>query len=1079
MKRLAPHSQAFGINITIYMVEIFLKRPVLSTVLSIVITLVGLLALVSLPITQFPEIAPPMVQVTTNYNGANSETVLKSIVAPLEEQINGVENMTYMVSTAGNDGSATIQVYFKLGTDPDMAAVNVQNRVSAASSKLPSAVVQYGVTTEKMQNSMLLMISLYSTNEDYDETFLQNYARINIYPEMQRINGVGRVNIFGARDYAIRVWLEPERLAAFNLDPADVIGAIQEQNIESAPGKFGENSNQTFTYTIKYSGKFTETSEYENIVIKALSDGRILRLKDIARVEMGAFDYSVEGHINGHPTATFAVYQMAGSNARQIVADIKTRLKELSESFPGGVHYTIPYDTNKFLESSIQQVLRTFMEAFFLVFLVVYIFLQDLKSTLIPGIASLVAIIGTFFFLQVFGFTINLLTLFALVLAIGMVVDDAIVVVEAVHAKMNEGEHDVRKATSSAMSEISGAIVSITLVMSAVFFPVSFMSGPTGQFYKQFALTLAVAVLISAVNALTLSPVLCTLLIKHTLKEDKERLKGPKAWMERFHTAFDASFNAMTNKYVNSLRFLTRHRWITTASIFIFGGAAYMFISVIPSAFIPTEDQGFIFADISMPAGTSRERTTQVLDQIDSVARSIEVIEDRLSISGVSLISNSNGGSYGLGLYSLKNWEERDGVGVDQVIEELMARTKNISEGRILFFVPPTVPGFGISDGFELQLQDKSGSELNKFYEVTSEFIEKIAAAPQIKFATTSFNVNFPQYQFSVDVDKCKLMGVRVSDVFNTLQIYYGSAMASDFNKFTKYYRVMVQAESSARENLQSLSKIMVRNSQNTMVPITAFVQFKRVFGSESLKRYNLFTSATITGSAADGYSSGDAIAAINTIAKEVLPAGYGYEYSGMTREEIAAGNQSLYIFALCFIFVYLILAAQYESYILPWAVMISLAAGIFGVYFFVWLAGVDNNIYVQVALIMLIGLLAKNGILIVEFAVQRRNHGLSIVQSAIEGAQARLRPILMTSFAFIFGMIPLVLESGAGAAGNVSIGVAAAGGMFLGTLFGVFIIPVLYVMFRSLDERVTGKKIAVSATNQADLKTITKDKND
>lgn len=1034
------------------MVETFLKRPVLATVVSIVITLVGILSLVSLPITQFPEIAPPMVQVTTNYTGANSESVLKSVVAPLEEQINGVENMTYMTSTAGNDGSATIQVYFKLGTDPDMAAVNVQNRVAAATSKLPSSVTQYGVTTEKMQNSMLLMISMYSENPDYDETFVQNYARINVYPELQRISGVGRVNIFGARDYSIRVWLQPERLAAYNLQPGDVLGVIQEQNVEAAPGKFGENSNQSFTYTIKYSGKFTETKDYENMVIKALSDGRILRLKDVARVEFGAFNYAVTSKTLGYPATAMAVYQMAGSNARQIVSDVKATMDKLAQAFPSGVKYTIPYDTNKFLESSISQVLHTFVEAFLLVFLVVYIFLQDLKSTLIPVIASLVAIIGTFFCLQLFGFTINMLTLFALVLAIGMVVDDAIVVVEAVHAKMNDGEHDVKEATSKAMGEITGAIISITLVMSAVFFPVSFMSGPAGAFYKQFALTLAVAVLISAVNALTLSPVLCTLLIKHKEGEKNE------GFMARFHRAFDAGFTSVTAKYKRSLGFLTHRKWLTACLLGVLAVGTYVLMTVTPSAFIPTEDQGVIFVDVSMPAGTSRERTDAVLKEIDSIAKSMDVMQDRMMISGVSLISGANGGSYGLGVLALKDWDQRPDVNVNDVVNQLYMRTAGMKEGRVLFFVPPTVPGFGISDGFEIQLQDKSGGSVDRFYEVSQNFMGELMARPEIKYATTSFNVNFPQYEFSVDVDKCKQMGVSISDVFNTLQVYYGSAMASDFNKFTKYYRVMVQAEPDARENLQSLSKIMVRNSGGEMVPINSFVKFKRVYGAESLNRYNLFTSATITGAAADGFSSGEAIAAVNEVGAK-LPMGYGFEFSGMTREEIASGNESVFIFILCFIFVYLILSAQYESYVLPWAVMISLVCGIFGVFFFVWAAGIQNNIYVQVALIMLIGLLAKNGILIVEFAVQRRRHGLSIIEAAREGAEARLRPILMTSFAFVFGMVPLIFETGAGADGNMSIGVAAAGGMFVGTILGVFVIPVLFVIFRSLDERIRGVK--------------------
>lgn len=1039
------------------MVEKFIQRPVLSTVFSIVIFLIGMLGLVSLPITQFPEIAPPMVQVTTNYMGANSDVVLKSVVAPLEEQINGVENMTYITSTAGNDGSASISVYFKLGTDADMAAVNVQNRVAAASSKLPSAVTQYGVTTEKSQNSMLLMVSLYSENPDYDETFIQNYARINIYPELQRVPGVGRVNIFGMRDYAIRVWLSPERLAAYNLVPNDIIGAIQEQNLEAAPGKFGENSDQAFTYTIKYKGKFTEQQQYENIVIKALSDGRILRLKDVARIEFGAFNYSVEGLSNGYPGTAMAIYQMAGTNARQIVNDIKVVLDRSSKDFPVGVKYSIPYDTNKFLESSIQQVVSTFVEAFILVFIVVFLFLQDFKSTLIPGIAAIVAIVGTFFFLMLFGFTLNILTLFALVLAIGMVVDDAIVVVEAVHSKLNAGEKDIKKATSSAMSEITGAIISITFVMSAVFFPVTFMTGPTGVFYNQFALTLAVAILISAVNALTLSPVLCTLLIKPEQDSDGHK----KGLMHRFHSAFNAGFESVTKKYVGALGFLIRKKTIPVLILLFCGAATYMFLKTTPTGFIPTEDQGVIFMDVSLPAGSARERTDKVLAEVISIVDSMPVFTNTMMISGVSLMSGSNGGSYGLGVLTLKDWEDRPDVKVQQVLGELYARTAHIKSARLLFFVPPTVSGFSISDGFELQLQDKSGASIDKFYDVCQKFVDSLTIQTEIKFATTSFNINFPQYEFDVDVDKCKLMGVNVADVFNVLQVYYGSAQASDFNKFTKYYRVMVQAEPASRENIESLSKIMVRGTGADMVPISTFVTFKRVYGPESLSRFNLFTSATINGSAADGYSSGDAIAAVERVSHS-LPSGYGYEFSGMTREEIGSGGQSAFIFLLCFIFVYLILSAQYESYILPFSVMLSLILGVFGVYLFVWLTGLDNNIYVQVALIMLIGLLAKNGILIVEFALQRRAHGLSIVQAAKEGAESRLRPILMTSFAFIFGMIPLISSSGAGAEGNISIGVAAAGGMFIGTLLGIFIIPVLFVIFRNLDERVSKSKVVV-----------------
>ncbi|MEG2479435.1 MAG: efflux RND transporter permease subunit, partial [Mucinivorans sp.] len=964
--------------------------------------------------------------------------------------------------SAGNDGSATIKIYFKLGTNADMASVNVQSRVSAATSKLPSSVVQYGITTEKSFNSMLLMVSVYSENPIYDETFLQNYAKINLYPELQRVSGVGRVSVFGMRDYSMRVWLQPEKLAAYGLNPMDVISSIGEQNIEAAPGKFGDNSGQSFTYTLKYKGKFTEPDQYGNIVIKALSDGRILRLRDVAKVELGAFDYSVTCLENGYPAMALAVYQMAGTNAQLIVDDVKKVLEKSAKSFPEGVKYSIPYDTNKFLEASIGQVVDTFIEAFILVFLVVYLFLQDFKSTLIPGIASLVAIVGTFFFLMLFGFTLNILTLFALVLAIGMVVDDAIVVVEAVHAKMHEGETNVYEATRKAMGEITGAIISITFVMSAVFLPVTFMSGPTGVFYNQFAITLAVAVIISAINALTLSPVLCIIFIKPPKGEKRQTL------VKRFHTAFNAGFDSLTEKYTRALGFLFRRRWVTVAILGFFGAMTYYFLMTTPTGFIPTEDQGVLFLDVTMPAGTSRERTEKVLNEISDIAAQMPVITDRLSITGTSLISGAVGGAYGLGVMTIKNWSDRPDTTIGNVLSQLYTRTAHIKEGKILFFTPPTVSGFGISDGFEVQLQDKTGGDLNKFYDITQRFIEQLNSQAEIKYGTTSFNVNFPQYEFTLNVDKCKLMGVNVSDVFNTLQVYFGSAQASDFNRFTKYYRVMVQANPEERTSLESLSKIMVRNSEGTMVPMSTFISFKRVYGAELLNRYNLFTSATINGAANEGFSSGDAITAVNRAA-QTLPTGYAIEFSGMTREEIESGGQSAFIFLLCFVFVYLILAAQYESYILPWAVMISLIVGLFGVYFFVWMAGLDNNIYVQVALIMLIGLLAKNGILIVEFALQRRAHGYSIIEAAKAGAQARLRPILMTSFAFIFGMLPLVTASGAGAAGNISIGIAAAGGMLTGTLFGLFVIPALFVMFRILDEKVSPSKVPTTNLSQDD----------
>lgn len=1028
-----------------------LKKPVLATVISILIVIAGGLGLLSLPITTYPDIAPPMVQVSTNYTGANAEVVLKSVIAPLEEQINGVEGMTYITSTASNDGNAQIKVYFELGYDPDMAAVNVQNRVSAASSKLPSAVTTYGVTTEKMQNTILLMVSFFSENPDYDEVFVENYVRINILPELQRVNGVGRVNVFGAGDYSMKVWMDPDKMAALNLIPSDIAAAIQEQNIEAAPGKFGQDSKSAFEYTIRYKGKFVEPSEYENIVIKAYPDGRILKLKDVARVELDAFNTSTFNSSKGYPGTALSIYQMAGSNAKEVIENVIATLEKAQKDFPEGIKWASPYNTNIFLNASIHQVLKTLFEAFLLVFLVVLVFLQDLKSTIIPSISAVVALVGAFFCLQMFGFSINMLTLFAMVLAIGIVVDDAIVVVEAVHAKLQAGEKSSYKATSDAMGEISGAIISISLVMSAVFVPVSFMGGPTGVFYKQFALTLASAVILSALNALTLSPVLCAMMIKPHHGEKK-------GLVNRMAVAFNTAFDTVTEKYSSVLKLFSKKQIIPVGILCAFAIILVFLMKSTPTAFIPDEDQGILMADVSLPAGASLDRTKQVLAQIDSICAEIPQIKERMSVAGTSLISGVNGGAYGLLVMSLVDWEEREGITVKDVIAELKKRTASIMDGNIIFFIPPTVPGFGASSGFEVQLMDKTGGSLEKFYEVQQDFLKELSERPEIMYATTSFNINYPQYEFDVNVDRCKLAGVAVSDVFSTLQSYLGSSIVSDFNRFTKYYRVMIQAAPEFRDDLLSINSIKVRNSNGDMVPVSTLVDFRRVYGPESLSRFNLFTASTITGSPNPGYSSGDAIAAIREVGDN-LPVGYGFDFTGMTREEISSSGEQGLIFLLCFIFVYLILAAQYNSYILPWSVMLPLAIGIGGIFIFINMLGIDNNIYVQVAMIMLIGLLAKNGILIVEFAKQRHENGMSITEAAIDGAKARLRPILMTSFAFIFGMIPLCLETGAGAIGNVSIGVSAAGGMLTGTLFGVLVIPVMYIIFQRLDEKIGGVK--------------------
>ena len=1032
----------------------FIEQPVLSTVISIIIVILGVLGLLSLPIAQYPEIAPPTVVVSTAYQGANADVVLNSVIVPLEEQINGVEGMTYMTSSAGNDGSARITVNFKLGTDPDLASVNVQNRVARATALLPQEVTRSGVTTAKSQNSNLVIFALYSDNPAYDQTFLQNYAEINLVPLIKRVTGVGESNAFGQMGYAMRLWLRPDVMATYGLVPADISAALAEQNIEAAPGQFGEQGRQSFQYVIKYTGRLKDASQFENVVVKATASGQILRLRDIARIELGAMSYASNTTTNGKPSVGVAISQTAGSNAKDVIEGSLKVLDDASRNFPKGIKYVTLVNVNDFLDASIEKVIHTLIEAFVLVFIVVFVFLQDFRSTLIPAIAVPVAIVGTFFFLLLFGFTINLLTLFALVLAIGIVVDDAIVVVEAVHAKLDQGYTSVLEATKDAMSEISGAIISITLVMAAVFVPVSFIAGSAGVFYKQFGLTLAISIVLSAVNALTLSPALCVLF----LKPHKEGEHKKQNLLQRFYAWFNRGFDKTTEKYKQGVSTLIGRKWLAWAIIAVFAGGFYYLMRTTPAAFVPNEDLGTVMSDIALPPSASAERAQAITKEVEAIARTIPEVENILRITGRGLISGT-GSNYGMVIMRLKNWDQRGGKGQDvqSIIGKLFAKTAGIRDAKIIFFAPPTISGFGTSGGFSFELQDRSGRDIAIFSKVGNDFLAALSQRPEIQFASTAFNVNFPQYQIEVNVAKAKVAGLSVNDILSTMQGYYGGVYASNFNQFGKQFRVMYQAEAAFRANPEGLSNVFVRNANGTMAPISEFITLNRVYGPQAISRFNLFTSISVTGSPNAGYSSGDAIAAIRQVAEQTLPAGYGYEFSGMTREEISAGGQTVMVFGLVLVFVYLLLSAQYESYILPFAVLLSLPIGLAGAFLFANLFGITNNIYLQITLIMLIGLLAKNAILIVEFAVERRRHGMPLVQAALEGAQARLRPILMTSFAFILGLVPLMTASGAGAAGNRSIGTGAVGGMLIGTLLGVFVILVLYVVFQGLQERISG----------------------
>ena len=1030
----------------------FINRPVLSTVISIVVVILGILGLVSLPVSQYPDIAPPTIRVTTTYTGANAQTILNSVIAPLEEQINGVEDMMYMSSTATNTGEASIEVYFKQGTDPDMAAVNVQNRVAKAQGFLPAEVTQVGVITQKRQSSMLLGFSFYSSDDKYDNEFLENYMNINIIPEIKRIQGVGDAMVMGT-DYSMRIWLKPDVMAQYKLMPSDVSVALAEQNIEAAPGQFGERGNQSFQYVMKYKGRLQTQEEFENIVIRATSDGEILRLKDIATVELGRLTYGFQNNVNGHPGVTAIIFQTAGSNATTIIQDIQEYLKKVEPTLPPGVKVVELLNANDFLFASIHEVLKTLLEAFVLVFLVVYIFLQDFRSTLIPAIAIPVALIGTFFGLYLIGFSVNLLTLCAMVLAIAIVVDDAIVVVEGVHAKLDQGYKSARLASIDAMSELGGAIVSITLVMMSVFIPVSFMTGTSGTFYRQFGLTMAIAIGLSAINALTLSPALCAIFLH---PHDKNGEKKKTSLIERFHIAFNAAYDVTLKKYERGITFFIRRKFLSFAIVIATIVVMIFLMNITPTGLVPNEDTGTIFAVVDMAPGTAQERTEAVMEQVDSLVAANPAVKSRTQVTGYSFLAGQ-GNSYGTLIIKLKDWKERGkGEDANTVIGTLYMQAQSlIKDARVLLFAPPMIPGYSVTNGFEFNLQDKTGGDLNTFYEVAQEFLGKLKERPEIATAQTSFNPTFPQYMIDIDAAKCKQAGISPNDILTTLQGYYGGIYASNFNRFGKLYRVMIQADPRYRINPESLQNVKIRNG-NEMAPISQFMTLTKVYGPDNIKRFNMFTSMSVNGSPADGYSSGQAIKAIEEVAAQSLPTGYGFEFSGMTREEqSSSGSTTAMIFALCFVFVYLLLSAQYESYILPLVVLLSVPSGLMGSFIFAQIMGVENNIYMQIALIMLIGLLAKNAILITEFALDRRKTGMSITEAAVSGASARLRPILMTSLAMVIGVLPLMFAHGVGANGNSTLGTGAIGGMFIGMICQIFIVPALFVVFEHIQEKV------------------------
>ncbi|MET7035856.1 efflux RND transporter permease subunit [Elizabethkingia miricola] len=1032
------------------MVEMFIRRKVLSLVISIIIVLLGIMALLKLPITQFPDIVPPSVTVTARYTGANAEVSANAVALPLERAINGVPGMTYMSTVTSNDGLTLIQVFFEVGTDPDVAAVNVQNRVTTVLDELPEEVIRAGVTTEKEVNSMLMYLNITSKDESQDEQFIYNFTDINILQELKRIDGVGRAEIMGQKEYSMRVWLDPQKMAAYHISADEVITSLQKQNIAAAPGKVGETSGKTSSqlqYVIKYTGKFFDPKQYEEVPIRSDANGTILKLKDIAKVEFGAMNYGMVSKTDGRPSASIMMKQRPGSNASEVIKNVKAKMAELKEtSFPPGMEYNMAYDVSRFLDASIDSVLHTLIEAFILVGIVVFIFLQDWRSTLIPVLAVPVALIGTFAFMQTLDFSINLLTLFALVLAIGIVVDNAIVVVEAVHVKMEEGLSPL-DATITATKEIAGAVVAITIVMSAVFIPVAFLDGPVGVFYRQFSLTLAISIVISGVNALTLTPALCAIILKPHDHNKKKNI------VDKLFQRFNNGFDKLTKGYTNVLSKFATRTTVTFGLLFLFIGLTWATSKFLPGGFIPMEDQGMAYVSVTTPQGATVERTEKVLDEVTEIAKKIEGVENVTTLAGYSIVTEIAGASYGMAMINLKDWKDRN-ISVNEFIAELSKKTKGISDAQIEIFAPPTVPGFGNTSGFELRLLDRSGGDIVNTDKVTKEFIKKLNEAPEIQNSFTSFDATFPQYMIHVDYDMAAKKGVSVDNAMSTLQTMLGSYYATNFIRFSQMYKVMVQASPEHRDTPESILNLYLKNDAGEMVPFSTFITIERVYGPEVLTRYNMYMSAMINGEPAEGYSSGDAIAAVERVAAETLPRGFDIEWSGMTREEILSGNQTVYIFGICLLFVYLLLAAQYESFLLPMPVLLSLPTGIFGSYIALVLVGLDNNIYAQVALVMLIGLLAKNAILIVEFAIARNKEGYDIIPAAIEGARQRLRPILMTSFAFVAGLIPLCIATGAGATGNRSIGIAAAGGMLIGTIFGLVIIPGLYIFFAKLENK-------------------------